>query len=123
MAKAKKAYFDTVREIAAEFAGAEESTSYGTPAFKVRGVLFLRLWEDNETLVVRTEMDRRDDMIAEDPDTYFLTDHYLNYPWILVRLSSIKRDALREIISAAWQLAMKQKSRRAKNSNGRKFVG
>ena len=88
--------------------------SYGTPAFKVRGVLFLRLWEDNETLVVRTEIDRREDMIEEDPETYFLTDHYLNYPWILVRLPQIKREALREMIVAAWQLASKKRSRRTK---------
>ena len=58
------------------------------------------------------EMDRRGEMIAEDPETYFLTDHYLNYPWILVRLAKIKREALRELIGAAWQLASKRKARR-----------
>jgi hypothetical protein len=64
--------FDTVRELAGELAGAEESTSYGTPAFKVRGTLFFRLWEDNETLVVRTEMDRREEMISDDQRPTFL---------------------------------------------------
>jgi hypothetical protein len=108
----KRITFDTVREIAGELSGAQEGTSYGAPAFKVRGVLFLRLWEDNETLVVRCEQDRRQAMIEEDPETYFLTDHYLNYPWILVHLSTIKREALREIINAAWQLATRTKSRR-----------
>jgi len=97
--------FDTVRELAGELAGAEESTSYGTPAFKVRGTLFLRLWEDNETLVVRTEMDRREEMISDDPATYFLTDHYLNYPWVLVRLSKVRKNALRDLITSAWMLA------------------
>jgi hypothetical protein len=97
--------FDTVRELAGQLAGAEESTSYGTPAFKVRGTLFLRLWEDNETLVVRTEMERREEMISNDPETYFLTDHYLNYPWVLVRLSKVRKDALRDLIASAWTLA------------------
>jgi len=110
--KNQRVTFDTVRELASPLAGVEESTSYGTPAFKAQGVVFLRLWEDNETLVVRTDMDRRDEMIAEDPETYFLTDHYLKYPWILVRLSKIKREALRELIAVAWQLATKKKSRR-----------
>ena len=110
--KSQRVTFDTVRELASQLAGVEESTSYGTPAFKVRGTLFLRLWEDNETLVVRTEMDRRDEMIAGDPETYFLTDHYLKYPWILVRLAKIKREALRELIGAAWQLASKKKAHR-----------
>jgi hypothetical protein len=110
--KNQRVTFDTVRELASALAGVKESTSYGTPAFKVHGVVFLRLWEDNETLVVRMEMDRRDEMIAEDPETYFLTDHYLNYPWILVRLPKIKREALRELLGAAWQLAAKKKARR-----------
>ena len=108
--KNQRITFDTVRELASPLAGVEESTSYGTPAFKVHGVLFLRLWDDNETLVVRMEMDRRAEMIAEDPETYFLTDHYLNYPWILVRLAKINREALHELIGAAWQLASKRKA-------------
>ena len=103
--KQQKITFDTVRELANQLVGAEESTSYGTPAFKVRGTLFLRLWEDNETLVVRTEMDRRNEMISDDPATYFLTDHYLNYPWVLVRLSKVRKEALRDLITSAWMLA------------------
>ena len=35
--------FDTVRMIGLELAGVVESTSYGTPAVKVRGKLFARL--------------------------------------------------------------------------------
>ena len=110
--KSTPATFDTVRDIVLDFVGVEETTSYGTPAFKARGVLFIRLWEDNETLVVRTEMERRDEMIADDPGTYFLTDHYLNYPWILVRLSKIRLDALRDLLTVAWQLATIQKKTR-----------
>ena len=108
-AKPKGSTFDTVREIVSVWAGVEEGTCYGTPAFRARGVLFIRLREDNETLAVRTEMERREEMIADDPDTYFLTDHYLNYPWILVRLPRIKREALSDLLSVAWQLASAKK--------------
>jgi hypothetical protein len=107
--KSDASTFDTVREIVSGLPNVEEGTSYGTPAFRARGVLFIRLWEDNETLVVRTEMDRRDEMIAEDPETHFLTDHYLTYPWILVRLPRIKKDALGDLLSVAWQLAATKK--------------
>ena len=108
-AKARGSTLDTVREIVSAFPGVAGGTCYGTPAFRARGVLFLRLWEDNETLVVRTELDRRDEMIADDPETYFLTDHYLNYPWILVRLPLIKKVALADLVSVAWQLATAKK--------------
>ena len=97
--------FDTVRKIGLELAGVEESTSYGTPALKVRGKLFARLKEDRETLVVRTDRDAREELIAAAPDTYYVTDHYLNYPWVLVHLSRVHPDALRDLLHAAWQLA------------------
>lgn len=84
------------------FAGVEESTSYGTPALKVGGVLMTRLWEDGETLVLRTTFVDRDLLMQADPDVYFLTDHYRNYPCVLVRLPRIQREELRERLEEAW---------------------
>ena len=104
--------FHDVRKIAATLPGAEESTSYGTSAFKVRDTLFVRLREDIDALVVRVEIDQRQDMIDADPEVYFLTDHYLNYPWILVRLSSVRIDALADLLRGAWQLAISTKKRK-----------
>ncbi len=97
--------FSTVRQIALSLDGAEESTSYGTPGFKVRGALFARFHQDGESLVVRMDTDKRDEMIATDPDTYFITDHYLNYPWILVRLARVQPDALRGLLLMAHRSA------------------
>lgn len=101
--------FDTLRRIALTLDHAEEGTSYGTPAFKVRGVLFARLREDNDTLVLRTTFDQRDELISADPETYFITDHYLNYEWVLVRLSQIHPDALRDLVRMAHRLAAASK--------------
>jgi hypothetical protein len=97
--------FDDVRKIALQFDGVEESTSYGTPAFKVRGKLVARLREDGETLVVGMDRDQREELLAADPDTYYLTDHYLNYAWILVRLPVVHPDALRDLLGGAVRLA------------------
>jgi hypothetical protein len=97
--------FDTVRDMARTLDGAEEGTSYGTPAFRVRGTLFLRLREDGDSLIVRMEHGERDELLAADPDTYYITDHYLDYPWILVRLSRVHADALRDLLHSAWRLA------------------
>ena len=106
--------FDEVRKIAATLPGAEESTSYGTPAFKVKGALFLRLRDDIDALVVRVEMDRRQEMIDADAEVYFLTDHYRNYPWILVRMSQVRLDALADLLRGAWELALATKKRKRK---------
>ena len=99
----KAVTFDTVREIALTFPGAVESTSYGTPAFKVAKKLFTRLHDDGETLVVRIDESERTRRMKVDPQTFFITDHYLNYPWILVKLSTVKSDDLHVLLAEAWR--------------------
>jgi hypothetical protein len=113
--------FEDVRRIALSLQGVEESTSYGTPAFKVAGKLIARLREDGGSLVVGTTFEEREEMMAAEPGTYYITDHYLNYPWVLVRLSRVHSDALRDLLARAWRLASTAKrhasaQRRAKRS-------
>lgn len=97
--------FEAIRTMALALDHVEESTSYGTPAFKVRGALFARLRPDLDALVVHMPIDERQELIAADPETYFITDHYLNYPWILVRLARVHPDAMRDLLRMAWRLA------------------
>ncbi len=97
--------FDGVRKIALAIDGVEESTSYGTPAFKIRGKLIARIWEDLETLVVRTTFEEREELMVSDPERYFITDHYLKYPWVLVRLPKADPAALRDLLGAAVKYA------------------
>jgi len=53
----KRVTFDTVRQIAQTLPDAEESTSYGTPAFKVKGKLFARQHQDGESLVIGVDFE------------------------------------------------------------------
>lgn len=103
--------FENVRRIALSLDNVEEGTSYRTPAFKVGGALFVRMHQDGESLVVRTDFDQREELMSADPETYYITDHYLNYEWILIRLSRVQPDALRDLIRAAWRLAAASKRR------------
>jgi len=103
--------FEQVRRIALALAGVEEGTSYGTPAFKTGGKLIARLKEDGDSLVVGTTFEEREEMIATEPETYYITDHYLNYPWVLVRLSCVHPDALCDLLGRAWRLASIEKRR------------
>lgn len=93
----------SVRRLALALPGVEEGTSYGTPAFRVRKKLFARLWEDGETLVLKTDFDERAVLLETDPDTFFLTDHYEDYPWVLVRLPAVDRAELAELLEDAWR--------------------
>jgi hypothetical protein len=101
--------FERVRQAALALEGVEEGSSYGTPGFKVKGVLFLRQHQDMDSLVVRTDFERREEMLAADPETYYITDHYLNYPWILVRLARVHLDAVSDLVRTAWRTALESK--------------
>jgi hypothetical protein len=98
--------FDRVSQIAHTLEGVEDSVSYGTAALKVHGALFIRLREDDDTLVLRCPIEDRGALIESDPDTYFFTDHYANYPWVLARLSTINPAVLRDVIAMAHQNAL-----------------
>src|SRR5919197_3832291 len=99
--------FDEVRRIAAEFPGVEEGTAWGVPALKLRG-RFLACMASHKsaepnTLVVRLDFDQRDALIADAPETYYLKPHYADYESVLVRLSRIDREALRDLLHASWR--------------------
>ena len=105
---AKKAItFDTVRELGLALPGVEEGTSYGSPSLKVGGKMFacvpVHRSAEPDSLGVRIDFEQRDALITEEPDTYYLKDHYVNYPVVLVRLSRINRDALRDLLLMAYR--------------------
>jgi hypothetical protein len=100
----------------------EEGTAYGSPALKVRGKMFacqaIHRSAEANTLVVCIDFDQRDELIAGDPQTYYLTDHYVNYPCVLVRLARIHEDALRDLLLMGWQFmsgAKRPESRKRKH--------
>ena len=93
--------WDVVRELALALPGAELSSSYGTPAIKIRGQLMARLKEDGESFVLRCDFADRELLITEQPEIFFITDHYLNYPWVLVRLATVRHDQLDDLLRHA----------------------
>jgi hypothetical protein len=97
--------YETVRRIALAFPHVEEGTSYRTPALKVKGKLFVRLREDPDSLVIKMPFDQREELMAADPETYYITDHYRDYPWMLVHLSKVRADALHELLQIAYRSA------------------
>jgi len=100
--------FEDALRIASSLGAVERSTSYGTPAIKLGGKLVARLKEDGDSLVVGTTFEERAEMMLAEPDTYYITDHYLNHPWILVRLSRVHPDALRDLLGRSLRLAASQ---------------
>jgi hypothetical protein len=101
--KVKPVTWDTVRQLALALPGVEEGTSYRTPAFKVNGKLLARFHQDGESLVVKVEYAAREVLMGANPKTFYITDHYRCWPWILVRISSVDPDELRALLEDAWR--------------------
>lgn len=104
------ATWKTVQELASALPETEEGTSYGTPAFKVKGKLFLRLRDDDGGLVVFTE--ERDALLADDRGIYYSTPHYDGYPIVLARLPKLSKSELRELVRDAWLMKAPPKVRK-----------
>lgn len=101
--KGKPVTFETVRQLALALPEVEEGTSYGTPAFKVGGKLIARFHQDGESLVIKVEYAAREVLMGANPTTFYITDHYRCWPWMLVRISSVDPDELRGLLEEAWR--------------------
>ena len=101
--KTKPVTFDTVRQLALALPGVEEKTSYGTTAFKVNGKLLARFHQDGESLVVKVEYAAREVLMGANPRTFYITDHYRCWPWVLVRIASVDTEDLRQLLEEAWR--------------------
>lgn len=96
--------FETVRYIALALPEVEESTSWGTPAFKVRRKMICRLREEGDVLVVRIDIADKEYLISSQPDVFFTLPHYDGYPAVLVNLPAVDVDELTELITDSWRL-------------------
>ena len=110
-----KVTFDTVREVGLALPDVEESTMHGSPALKVRGKLLacmaVHRSAEPESLALRVDFDVRAGLLAEAPETYYLTEHYLDHPVVLVRLSQVRIEQLRDLLGAAWRFVTARRSR------------
>jgi len=98
------ATFDDIREIARALPGVVDGISYGTPALKVGGKLLARLHQSMGCVVLRSELLDREILVQSAPDAFFITDHYRDYPWILLRLGVVEKSVLPDLIERAWRL-------------------
>ena len=108
---------DKVFALAKRFPGMELDTSYRTPALKVKGKFLARLRTEAEGwLAIRCDFMDRDILLQAAPDVFHLTDHYRNYPMILVDLDKVRDDALLDLLERAWRMTAPKKMLREHES-------
>ena len=98
--------FDDIRKIALLWPEVEDGTSYGTPALKMRKKLLVRLKEDRDSLVMfGVPHDEREMLVESQPKIFYFTDHYRDYPTVLIRLSKAKRGTVEPLLRRQWPVS------------------
>jgi hypothetical protein len=120
--------FAAAREIALALPEVVDASSARGVAFKVRGRLLactaIHSSAEEGTLAVPIDKHLRATLLASEPRVYYLTPHYESYPMVLVRLTRIRRPALRKLLETAWLFVTSNPPRRrqriARNKKARK---
>jgi hypothetical protein len=117
---AVKAVGKTLPEVVAE-------TRYdGSPVLRMRGCFLagIATHESAEprTLVVRSTPEDRDLLLEDAPETYYVTDYYRKYPLVLVRLSHIDPEALRDLLWVSWRLTLPKTRARRRSPEGSRSI-
>ncbi len=108
------ATFDDVIRLTAHLPDVSVSTSFATPALKVRDKSFCRLWGerdrkksdvgDRDVLVVFCELDEKEFLLAESDGSVFTAAHYDGYGAVLVLLDVVEEALLASLLLESYLL-------------------
>jgi hypothetical protein len=100
------------REIALSFPGTEERLSYGTPAIFIGKTVFVRIGtREPDTIQINTSsLEERDHLVAADPETFFITDHFKDYKAALARRSKLDAKTFRALLERRWSALTPKKT-------------
>jgi len=105
-----------VRAIATKLADVEEGTTFGFPAFKVKGKLLAWFPKKKEveagSLAVRMSILERDHRILANPKVFYVTPHYRDYDAVLARTELLSAAALRELLESGYEYVASTAKRR-----------
>ena len=104
--------FEVVRSLGASLADVKDASGRRGTALKLKGQLLaceaIHKSAEPNSLMVRIGLKRREALLKQDAETYYLTDHYAPYPAILVRLSRITRASLRALLAESREFMRKE---------------
>jgi hypothetical protein len=95
---------DEIDSLIMALPGAERSTAYGQPCWRIAGKFFTRLRSEDDSLALDVgSIERRDMLVEMEPGTFHLTDHYRGYSYVLIRIAEIDRAWLEAELRARWR--------------------
>jgi hypothetical protein len=103
---------DQLRKTALSLPEVTEKPCFGTPAWYVRKKIIARFREEEggaDTFVVKCEMGERDALVEAEPKKFSVTDHYRNYPMVIVRMKAVGVVEVRELLTEGWRCCAPKK--------------
>ncbi len=105
---------DGIASIVLALPETEVGTTHGLPSFKAAGKFLTRIRAEDDSVVVYVDsLDHRDMLIAAEPETFHIADHYRNYPIVLARIGSVDPDWLASAIEKRWRHLVPKRIARA----------
>ncbi len=97
--------YDEVRQIALSFPGVEEHLVFGRPTLRVskKFLACIAKIDDDSLCLKMPDMMQRDILISSKPDVFYNTEHYADFGSILIRLSKVDPDELRDLFEDSWR--------------------
>jgi hypothetical protein len=100
---------DTVIELGLKLSDVKEDHHYGARALKLNGQMVactpVNKSAEGNSAVVAMNFERRAALLRKYPSLYYVTDHYVPHPAMLIRLSKITRMELARTLRVAWKFA------------------
>jgi len=106
MAK-KRNGFAAAREIGLTMPGVREEAYFGKPGLKIGKEMMVCVASHKSaepgSLVVRIAMEERAELLAANPDVYYVTEHFEGFSGVLVRLEKVGRGELKDLLGMAYK--------------------
>ena len=94
---------EELRSLALSLPGTEEREAWNQPTFRVGGKIFAWLGKPRRPAGIRVSQDEREELLAADPDKFFMLPQDARGPWMRLRLEAIDADELLEVLTDAWR--------------------
>jgi hypothetical protein len=103
MPKRKPTTYAALEKLLLRWPGVELSRSYGRPSLKVKGKFFTWVKEDGDSIVLGgIDSDERDMLMETQGDVFYITDHYRNSRYVLMRLSKADPGMVETYLRRRW---------------------
>ena len=101
----RQADWDRLKKLALSLhlPGVEESTSHGQPTLKAHGKLWVWWSPHEDAPVFKVPIEEREVLVEAEPERFFFTPHYRDYPLVLVRPEKLDLDWAKANLIKVWR--------------------